>query len=277
MKPKIVIALLCIAVTLIWMERAGAQAAPATPKLQLPTGETVWDLSGDWDAFIENYGPWAHTGIHSNVYRITQNGNTFTSIRVKSLPYPSYARAGSRSLRGELDKDGCKEVWLIDASGDDWPSKGQISADGKKIVIEMERARVTLTRSGDRTPLVGLWRLLSFEREYQGTGDRESPMGVTPAGYILFLPEGRMTVVITGEGRKAATTTRIAWGCLTRWSRTPARTVWMATRGSPRSMCLRTRPGWARNKRGRFRSASVTASRKRHPGCPAPTTAWREP
>ena len=32
------------------------QAAPATPKVQLPNGETVWDLSGNWETFIENYG-----------------------------------------------------------------------------------------------------------------------------------------------------------------------------------------------------------------------------
>jgi hypothetical protein len=60
----------------------------------------------------------------------------------------------------------------------------------------------------DRAPIVGIWRLVSLEREYQdqATGEREYPMGKTPAGYILFLPEGRMAVVITGEGRKAPTT-----------------------------------------------------------------------
>jgi hypothetical protein len=51
----------------------------------------------------------------------------------------------------------------------------------------------------DRAPLVGIWRLVSFEREYQATGERKYPMGKTPAGYILFLPEGRMAVIITGE------------------------------------------------------------------------------
>jgi hypothetical protein len=85
--------------------------------------------------------------------------------------------------------------------------KGRISDDGKKIVIEDGWSiKVTLTRSGDRTPLVGLWRLVSFQREYQATGEREYPMGHIPTGYILFLPEGRMAVVITGEGRKAPTT-----------------------------------------------------------------------
>jgi len=58
----------------------------------------------------------------------------------------------------------------------------------------------------DRAPVVGIWRLVSFEREYQATGEREYPMGKTPTGYILFLPEGRMAVVITGEGRTAPTT-----------------------------------------------------------------------
>lgn len=60
--------------------------------------------------------------------------------------------------------------------------------------------------AADRAPIVGIWRLVSFEREYQATGEREYPMGKTPTGYLLFLPEGRMAVVITGEGRKAPTT-----------------------------------------------------------------------
>jgi hypothetical protein len=60
--------------------------------------------------------------------------------------------------------------------------------------------------AADPTPIVGTWRLVSFEREYQAGGEREYPMGKAPTGYILFLPEGRMTVVITGEGRTAPTT-----------------------------------------------------------------------
>jgi len=60
--------------------------------------------------------------------------------------------------------------------------------------------------AADRDVLVGNWRLVSFEREYQATGEREYPMGKTPTGYILFHPTGSMAVVITAEGRKAATT-----------------------------------------------------------------------
>ena len=60
--------------------------------------------------------------------------------------------------------------------------------------------------AADRNVLVGSWRLASFEREYQATGDREYPMGNAPTGYIIFLTEGRMAVVITGDGRKPPTT-----------------------------------------------------------------------
>jgi hypothetical protein len=60
--------------------------------------------------------------------------------------------------------------------------------------------------AADKDVLVGSWRLVSFEREYQTTGEREYPMGNTPGGYIIFLTDGRMAVVITGEGRKAPTT-----------------------------------------------------------------------
>jgi hypothetical protein len=207
MRAKIVIGLLCVATVLSLTAVVGAQTAPATPKVQLPSGETVWDLSGDWDVFVENYGDKAESGMYPTVWRITQTGSTLTGIRVKDNPPPSRGRAGSPSLRGEVDPTGFKQVWNIDGGGDAWECKGQISADGKKIVLDNgKNGRLTLTRSGDRTPLVGLWRLRSFQREYQATGDREYPMGMVPSGYILFLPEGRMTVVITGEGRKAPTT-----------------------------------------------------------------------
>jgi hypothetical protein len=166
----------------------------------------VWDLSGDWDAFVENYGGQARFGIYPQVFRITQTGNTFTAIRLKDNPSPSPGRAGSPCLRGEVGPNGFTAVSMISGGGDPRPSQGQISENGKKIVIDSGMNRVTLTRSGVRAPLVGLWRLREFAREYQATGEREYPMGNMPAGYIHFSPEGRMTVVITGEGRKAPTT-----------------------------------------------------------------------
>ncbi len=58
----------------------------------------------------------------------------------------------------------------------------------------------------DRAKLLGAWRLVSYEMEVQASGAREDPLGKNPSGYILFTAEGRMMVVLTGEGRKAPNT-----------------------------------------------------------------------
>jgi hypothetical protein len=58
----------------------------------------------------------------------------------------------------------------------------------------------------DREKILGIWSLISFEQEGQATGERDPILGKNPTGYIIFTPEGRMMVVITGEGRKAPKT-----------------------------------------------------------------------
>jgi hypothetical protein len=66
---------------------------------------------------------------------------------LKDNPPPSTGRAGSPSLKGELEKNGFKDIYLIDSGGNSLISKGHISEDGKKVVIdEGTVARVTLTR-----------------------------------------------------------------------------------------------------------------------------------
>ncbi len=58
----------------------------------------------------------------------------------------------------------------------------------------------------DREKILGIWRLVSFEVEFQATGEREHTRGKSPTGFIIFTPEGRMTVLLTNEGRKAPKT-----------------------------------------------------------------------
>jgi hypothetical protein len=58
----------------------------------------------------------------------------------------------------------------------------------------------------DRAKLLGFWRLVSFEREFKATGEKEPLLGKNPTGYILFTPEGRFVAILTGEGRKAPKT-----------------------------------------------------------------------
>ncbi len=147
MKIKLVIGLLTIAAVLAWTGMAGTQAAPAPPKVQLPSGETVWDLRGEWEALIENYGPWTQFGTYRNVYGIEQEGNAFTAFRLKDGPPPGREVAESPSLQGELEQSGFKRVEILYGRANVSPSTGSISADGKQIVIDNGRyVRVTLTK-----------------------------------------------------------------------------------------------------------------------------------
>ncbi|HAM52667.1 MAG TPA: hypothetical protein DCP92_18965 [Nitrospiraceae bacterium] len=60
--------------------------------------------------------------------------------------------------------------------------------------------------ANDRAQIQGVWKLVSYEVEIQAKGQKESPMGQNPTGYVIFTPEGRALFILTGEGRKPAKT-----------------------------------------------------------------------
>jgi dienelactone hydrolase len=125
-----------------------AAAAPTAAEVKavskktitLPSGEVVWDLNGEWDAFVENYG--TSGGSYPQIEKITQTGSSFVAIRMIDDPWN---RKGSQSLQGELDKSGIKKVTIFAVSGPE-EGKGQISDDGNKIIIDDGKHRLTLTR-----------------------------------------------------------------------------------------------------------------------------------
>jgi hypothetical protein len=58
----------------------------------------------------------------------------------------------------------------------------------------------------DRAKVVGLWKVISFETEFQATSEREPVLGKNPMGYVMFTPEGRIWSIVTGEKREAPKT-----------------------------------------------------------------------
>ena len=54
--------------------------------------------------------------------------------------------------------------------------------------------------------LVGTWEVVSFEAVSPTTGAREPARGEHPSGFTIFTPEGRMSVLITNDGRNAPST-----------------------------------------------------------------------
>ncbi len=57
-----------------------------------------------------------------------------------------------------------------------------------------------------QSPLVGTWRLVAFEGEFQDTGEKIYDWGKSPRGMVIFTADGYYSVVIEAQGRKAPQT-----------------------------------------------------------------------
>ncbi|MCU0413500.1 MAG: hypothetical protein MUE91_03715, partial [Ignavibacteriaceae bacterium] len=103
---------------------------------KLPNGQEVFDISGEWDAIIENTGVWERYGTFPQLIRITQNGISFTGVRLRDNPPPSSGKAGEECVRGEVEKNGIKKLEWIGAIGQILPSDATFSEGGNKIFID---------------------------------------------------------------------------------------------------------------------------------------------
>ncbi|MDK0748911.1 hypothetical protein P7A58_15455, partial [Clostridium perfringens] len=72
MVKKILVVLLCFVGLIILTSTLHGQGSKKT--ITLPSGEAVWDLNGEWDVRVENYGDWAAYGSYPQIWKITQTG-----------------------------------------------------------------------------------------------------------------------------------------------------------------------------------------------------------
>ena len=56
----------------------------------------------------------------------------------------------------------------------------------------------------ENVSILGAWKLLSFAREDAVSGEIIRPWGEAPSGYLMYLPDGHMSAVLTAGGRQAA-------------------------------------------------------------------------
>ena len=142
MVKKTFLVLICFVTLIIFISTPHGQGSKKT--ITLPNGDVVWDLNGEWDTFVENYGSNPSHEKYPQINKITQTGSSFVAIRMIDDPYNL---KGSQSLQGELDKSGIKKVTMLSDMGGAVEAKGQISDDGNKIVIDDGFSRrFTLTR-----------------------------------------------------------------------------------------------------------------------------------
>ena len=62
------------------------------------------------------------------------------------------------------------------------------------------------------TSVHGAWQLLSYDVEEQSSGNTFAPMGDHPSGYVIFTAEGRLSFMLSAEGRQQGTQRRGAIG-----------------------------------------------------------------
>ncbi len=142
MVKKILAALLCFVGLIIFISTLHGQGSKKT--ITLPSGEVVWDLNGEWDVRVENYGVWIYHGSYTQIWKITQTGSSFMAVRMTStLGNPK----GSEAARGELDKSGFKKLQIISSEQGAFDAKGKISEDGNKMEMDSaNRVKVKATR-----------------------------------------------------------------------------------------------------------------------------------
>jgi lipocalin-like protein len=56
-------------------------------------------------------------------------------------------------------------------------------------------------RDDAATRLLGSWRVLAYEFEFQDGGERARPLGTSPNGYIILGSDGRMMAYLEASGR----------------------------------------------------------------------------
>lgn len=139
--------MVCFVVLFAWAGLALAQTAkPAEMKtIRLPSGEEVFDISGEWDVLVENYGEYAQFGTYPNIAQITirESDGSFHAVRMKANPPPGKP-AGTLIMIGNLDKNGITKLGVL--AGETVPSTWEISENGNKIKVDApNKARLTFT------------------------------------------------------------------------------------------------------------------------------------
>lgn len=80
----------------------------------------------------------------------------------------------------------------------------------KGLVVAVIWLLIAVTPGVCENSIVGTWRIQTFVREVAATGQRYNEFGAKPDGYITYLPDGHMHVILVADNRvkptSAATT-----------------------------------------------------------------------
>jgi hypothetical protein len=146
MKRKTTILAACFVALFAWAGFVFAQTATlgAMKTVKLPNGDLVCDLTGEWDALIDNYGEWAEFGSYRNIIKMTLVGDSFRGIRL--LDNGPGEPPNSIVVEISPEKNGFKQVFLSEGTSL-CLCNGRLSEDAKKIVLDLKnKVKLTMTR-----------------------------------------------------------------------------------------------------------------------------------
>lgn len=138
----VLFALLLVTAFFVYVSQAQVPQKGSKNTITLPNGDVIWDLNGEWDARVENYGIWKSFGSYSSAVKITQTGISFVGVST----FGSHNLGASEALQGELAKNGFNWIQITSVAGP-LDAKVHMSEDGNKMVVDDGvKARVTYTR-----------------------------------------------------------------------------------------------------------------------------------
>lgn len=112
--------------------------------ITLPNSEKILDISGEWDAFVEDQRPGSPYKSDKGVTKITQTGSSFVGIATTHI---HAFRKSTEQIKGDLDKNRFKQIQIESSFFGVSEAKGQVSEDGNKIIVEDgQRFKLTFTR-----------------------------------------------------------------------------------------------------------------------------------
>jgi hypothetical protein len=76
-----------------------------------------------------------------------------------------------------------------------------LSSSARSAVLAAGVVALAVPARAKEPAITGAWKLVSYAREEIGSGAVARPWGEKPQGYLLLLPSGHMSMVITSEGR----------------------------------------------------------------------------
>ena len=131
-------------VSILFIAQAQTEEQGWKKTITLPSGEVVCDLNGEWDSlWTGRSGLALALGSFRDVVKITQEGNSFEGIRMIGNMFNS---KGSLAVKGELDKDGFKNLVYYTGGEFGGSFKAKLSKDGNLIEFNSNDFSYELTR-----------------------------------------------------------------------------------------------------------------------------------